>query len=156
VAHNPRHPLTREERLRLGADVAALRASGASWPAVAAQLRTSVRTAQRALADHREARSSAAPAMRPVDLDVEKLFVEVIDDYIAMRAELRELAPKADNTSAAAGVYRTRAAVNAGLLSALAMVGLLPNADDILLERVRGQRARAEVRRHGDELVEAA
>jgi predicted transcriptional regulator len=140
--------------------MAALRDAGATWPEVAARFGVAKSTARKAVADHVAAgapvRAVGTLVGRPVDLDVERLFIEVVSAHESAMAELARLGREADNDAARVGALKGCAVVGEGMLKLLAIVGLLPNPDEVLVARARRLRAQASARAQAERILAEA
>lgn len=114
------------ERAERAAESFRLREEGCGWEEVADRLGCSVRTAERAYADH--LRSAAPEAF--TDIDVEALSLRVVRSHVRALDRLEELAGRSTNENASVGAARSLASVGASLLGVLGRVGLLPESGD--------------------------
>jgi hypothetical protein len=128
TGHRPRRrrrlstDATRAQRnQRLVAD----RISGMTWAAIADKYSLSLTQVRTIYRDHRDAAGvDAAPLSLAVDPNA--MVIRVVRDHEWAAERLRELAEKADNTSAAVGAAKGVAAVGVQLLAVLRGAGLLP------------------------------
>lgn len=134
--HPERRPSFAERTERAAASFR-LREEGCGWEEVADRLGCSVRTAERAYADHLR---SAAPESF-ADIDVEALSLRVVRSHVRALDRLEELAGRSTNENAAVGAARSLASVGASLLAVLGRVGLLPESGDRAPRRCRSRGA---------------
>jgi hypothetical protein len=73
---------------------------------------------------------------------VEAVFVRVIRGHAAVLDQMEALVERAGDNSTKIGAARTVVTAGEGLVKLLALVGLVPNADEVLLLRARARRAR--------------
>lgn len=139
-------------------------AAGLTWEQLATEFGVSVSTARRAAESH--ARGTArlqAPtasevvrtAERPGELDPEALFVSVIEMHEQVMSDLAAVAGSSTNDSAKVGALKARLLAGRQLVVLLASVGLLPDANRVLLARAHASRARTLARDQGAALIGA-
>jgi hypothetical protein len=143
--------LNSSERARRNAEMAARRALGATWAEVAAEFGVAKSTAREGVRQHLEAGASVrvvgAAVVRPADLDVGRIFADVVTTHIEVMADLGRLAEEADNSAAKVGALKGRAQAGDRLVAILGAAGLLPCPNEVLLARARRVRARSGSRR---------
>ncbi len=165
---DPRHVTSSSERARRNAQMAARKAGGATWERIAAEFGVAKSTARKGVADHARALvtcddgavddfvSALGTVDRPVDLDPQAIFLYVIRAHVEAMRDLAVLARTADHDGARVGAIKARAAAGVQLLDLFRMVGLLPNADRVLLARAEARRVRADIRDRGEMVAGAA
>jgi hypothetical protein len=153
---------------------AALRASGVPWRKIAQREGVSLSTVQRGVADHERAldvtvdaardlaaglpvaRAGLADVQHVSQIPVEELFLMIVGTHVDAIDRLDVLARTADHEGAKVGAAKARLQAARSLADVLAMVGLLPNANNVLMLRAEQQPARAHARLRGEALLAGA
>jgi transposase len=142
------------ERRKRNAAMAERKAAGASYSELAREFGVARSTAQRAIADHAaESPTLLLVGTRPSDLDVEAMFMRVIRAHVGALDRMEELLERSRNNQTQIGAARTVVRAGEGLVRLLALVGLIPNADEVLLLRARAKRARDAAKDEGERVL---
>jgi hypothetical protein len=163
-------PVREEDRARRNERFAMLRARGVPWRKIAKDHGTSVASVQRGVAAHEKAgaltaerarlvlgdpaadlpapedAAALADVERPVMLDAGAIYLVSLREILAVVDQLRDLSRTADHSGARVGAAKGRLQAAQALSKTLALVGLLPDADRVLLARAEARRVREQVR----------
>lgn len=147
---------TARERADRNAQIALRRAEGATYTDLAEEFGIARSSIQRALSDHAEVSArvvAGAVVDRPGDLDVEAVFVRIVEGHAAVLDRMERLVEEADNDASRIGAARTFVSTGEGLLKILGLVGLLPHADQVLVARALRLRARGDAKDQAERLL---
>src|SRR5215208_4894149 len=134
-------PTTSIERAERTRQIADAREEGASWKAIATRFGVSVKTAQRARAEHLR----AAALVEPNALDQFKgaeILARVIGAQLGALDRLEQLAANADSSSAGVGACRAISSTGADLIDSLVQAGRLPDRSEGYELRLRSETAK--------------
>jgi hypothetical protein len=163
-------PVREEDRARRNERFAMLRARGVTWRKIARDESVSVASVQRGVAAHErtvamteerarlvlgeaaadlpEAEEAAALAdvESPAMLDAGAIYLVSLREILAAMDQLGDLSRTADHAGARVGAAKGRLQAAQALSKTLALVGLLPDADLVLLARAERRRVREQIR----------
>lgn len=172
------HPPASSKRAVRNERWAVLRARGVPWREIARRDDVALSTVQRGVAAHLAGVGATADAARdvldaaaaadpdlaspvvsvetPADLDPRALYVTAVRAIVESMDDLERLSRTADHAGARVGAAKGRLQAARELNHALALVGLLPDPDRVLLARAESRRVRAALRERDQMLGGAA
>ena len=162
-------PVREEDRARRNERFAMLRARGVPWRRIAKEEGVSVASVQRGVAAHEKAvalteerarlvlgdAAGSAPEIAaaaladvesPAMLDPGAIYLLSLREILATMDQLGDLSRTADHAGARVGAAKGRLQAAQALARTLALVGLLPDADRVLLARAEARRVREQIR----------
>jgi hypothetical protein len=170
----PPTPAARKRAAR-NARWAELRARGVPWRQIARQYEVSLSTVQRGVAEHERAVDATVEVARVLvdgtpaaaagltgdvtrvaDIDVEGIFLMVVAAHLEDIDRLDMLARTSGHEGARVGAVKARLAAARSLADVLGRVGLLPNAEGVLMLRAEQERKRAKARQYGEAMLAGA
>jgi hypothetical protein len=124
--------------------MATRKAEGATYNDLAREFGVARSTVQKAIADHAAESPTGmlVAAERPGELDAEAVFIRIIRGHAAVLDRMEALVEDSASDATKIGAARTVITAGEGLAKLLALVGLVPNPDEVLLLRARAKRAR--------------
>ena len=163
-------PVQQEDRARRNERFAMLRARGVPWRRIASEEGVSVASVQRGVAAHErevalteerarlvlgdaaadlpdaEEAAALADVTSPAMLDAGAIYLLSLREILATMDQLGDLSRTADHAGARVGAAKGRLQAAQALARTLALVGLLPDADRVLLARAEARRGREQMR----------